>query len=187
MINGGSWKVERIAESMPCSSDMDLGKAGRPKPHTTCQWRYYQCSNVLHWTYPQQKRIDSTVGLLDQSVITEGSDIEKDVLDSLEIQDTIIEKITCLKRFLEKANAAVSTTVTSATPAINDVTRTATASCLPKLDLPRYSGDSLGWQTFWDSFKAAVHFNSHLRGVKKFNYLRAQLDGDNLWFCSNRR
>jgi len=110
--------------------------------------------------------------------MTEASDIEKDVLDSLDIQDTIIEKITCLKRFLEKANAAVPTTVTSATPAISDATRTATASRLPKLDLPRYSGDPLGWQTFWDSFKAAVHSNSHLIGVEKFNYLRAQLDGE---------
>ena len=49
---------------------------------------------------------------------------------------------------------------------------------LPKLDLPRYSGDPLGWQTFWDSFKAAVHSNSNLTGVEKFNYLCAQLDGE---------
>jgi len=99
--------------------------------------------------------------------VTEVRDIEKDVLDSLEIHDTIIEKITRLKRFLEKANTAVSTTVTSATPAISDATRTATASYLPKLDLPRYLGDPLGWQTFWDSFKDAVHSNSHLTGVEK--------------------
>ena len=68
--------------------------------------------------------------------------------------------------------------VTPATPAISDATRTATASRLPKLDLPRYSGDPLGWLTFWDSFNAAVHSNSHLTGVEKFNYLRAQLDGE---------
>ena len=56
--------------------------------------------------------------------------------------------------------------------------RPAPASRLPKLDLPRYAGDPLGWQTFWDSFKAAVHSNSNLTGVEKFNYPRAQLDGE---------
>ena len=30
-------------------------------------------------------------------------------------------------------------------------------SCLPKLTLPVFSGDPLNWQTFWDSFNAAVH------------------------------
>ena len=108
--------------------------------------------------------------------MTEASDIKKDVLDSLEIQDTIIKKITRLKRFVEKGNVAESTTVTSAAPTPSDATRT--ASHLPKLDLPRYSGDQLGWQTFWNSFKAAVHPNSHLTGVEKFYYLCAQLDGE---------
>ena len=121
------------------------------------------------------QQLDSRI----QSTIAEPSDIERDVLESLEIQDTIIENMTRLKRFLEKANTTVTTTVTSSTPPITDeVARPSVASRLPKLDLPRYSGDPLGWQTFWDSFKAAVHSNSNLTGVEKFNYLRAQLDGE---------
>ena len=96
----------------------------------------------------------------------------------LDIHDTIIEKMTCLKRFLEKANATVPTATTATPPISDDTARPTTASRLPKLDLPRYSGDPLGWQTFWDSFKAAVHSNSNLTGVEKFNYLRAQLDGE---------
>ena len=44
--------------------------------------------------------------------------------------------------------------------------------------MPRYSGDPLGWQTFWDSFKAAVHSSTHLTGNEKFNYLLGQLDGE---------
>ena len=39
------------------------------------------------------------------------------------------------------------------------------ASCLPKLSLPTYSGDPLSWQTFWDSFRAAVHLNPTLSGA----------------------
>lgn len=36
----------------------------------------------------------------------------------------------------------------------------------------------LPWQPFWDSFEAAVHSNPNLTGVEKFNYLRAQLEGE---------
>ena len=51
-------------------------------------------------------------------------------------------------------------------------------SRLPKLTLPVFSGDPLTWQTFWDSFNAAVNSNPTLSPVQKFNYLRAQLQGD---------
>ena len=44
---------------------------------------------------------------------------------------------------------------------------------LPKLTLPTFSGNPLMWQTFWDSFSAAVHSNTSLTGVHKLNYLRA--------------
>ena len=51
-------------------------------------------------------------------------------------------------------------------------------SRLPKLTLPVFSGDPLNWQTFWDSFNAAVHTNPALGSIQKFNYLKAQLQGD---------
>lgn len=118
-----------------------------------------------------------------QSVIEGPDDLERDVFDSIEIQDALIERMTRLKRYLEKSNTTVTTPPTS--HAEDDShrprdtsARSAPASRLPKLDLPRFSGDPLRWQTFWDSFKAAVHSNSNLTGVEKFNYLRAQLDGE---------
>ncbi|XP_065918727.1 uncharacterized protein [Dysidea avara] len=49
---------------------------------------------------------------------------------------------------------------------------------LPKLPLPTFDGNPLQWQTFWDSFSAAVDSNPCLTGIQKFNYLRAQLKGD---------
>ena len=49
---------------------------------------------------------------------------------------------------------------------------------LPKLTLPTFSGDSLQFQTFWDSFEAAIHNNKGLTGVQKFHYLRTQLLGN---------
>ena len=49
---------------------------------------------------------------------------------------------------------------------------------LPKLTQPTFSGNSLHWLTFWDSFQAAIDFDTNLRGVQKFNCIKAQLDGD---------
>ncbi|XP_065180252.1 uncharacterized protein LOC135810689 [Sycon ciliatum] len=49
---------------------------------------------------------------------------------------------------------------------------------LPKLELPQFSGDIMQWPTFWDSFSAAVHSQSGLAKVEKFNYLRSLVRGE---------
>ncbi|XP_070535063.1 uncharacterized protein [Ptychodera flava] len=46
---------------------------------------------------------------------------------------------------------------------------------LPKLTLTPFSGDILTWQSFKDGFDAAVHNDTSLSGVQKFQYLRAHL------------
>ena len=43
----------------------------------------------------------------------------------------------------------------------------------PKLVLPSFNGNPLEWQSFWDTFRSAVHDNSTISDVQKFNYLRA--------------
>ena len=48
---------------------------------------------------------------------------------------------------------------------------------LPKLDLPKYAGDVLEWQSFWEMFKASVH-DTDLPEVTKFSYLRSLLEGE---------
>ena len=63
---------------------------------------------------------------------------------------------------------------THETPHVNE---THNYSRLPKLALPTFNGDPLQWQTFWDSFSAAVHCNPRLSGAQKFNYLCTQLQG----------
>ena len=47
---------------------------------------------------------------------------------------------------------------------------------LPKISLPRFSGDPLKWTTFWDSYQSATHLNPDISKVDKFNYLRSLLD-----------
>ncbi|KAG0425818.1 hypothetical protein HPB47_027036 [Ixodes persulcatus] len=49
---------------------------------------------------------------------------------------------------------------------------------LPELELLRFNGDSLQWQSFWEQFEQVVHNNRELSPTDKFNYLRAALSED---------
>ena len=46
---------------------------------------------------------------------------------------------------------------------------------LPKLDLRKFDGDISKWPSFWDAFESAVHSNTKLAPIDKFNYLNSLL------------
>jgi len=48
---------------------------------------------------------------------------------------------------------------------------------LPWLQLPKFKGDVKNWSSFWDSFKFAIHENTEIPRVDKFNYLNSLLEG----------
>ena len=54
---------------------------------------------------------------------------------------------------------------------------TSPRSKLPKLSLPKFRGDVMKWNAFWDSFQSAIHDNKNLSKVEKFNYLKSVLEG----------
>ena len=61
---------------------------------------------------------------------------------------------------------------------VTSVTSTGTADVkLPKLSLPKFSGDVLQWQSFWDQFTAVVD-SSDIPDISKFSYLRSLLEGE---------
>ena len=47
---------------------------------------------------------------------------------------------------------------------------------LPKISLPHFRGNPIYWTAFWDSYESAIHLNSALTDVDKFNYLRSLLE-----------
>ncbi|XP_046145368.1 uncharacterized protein LOC123988660 [Osmia bicornis bicornis] len=49
---------------------------------------------------------------------------------------------------------------------------------LPKIELPKFSGDPLQWESFRDLFKSLVHDVSHLPDVQKLLYLKYSLTGE---------
>ena len=57
---------------------------------------------------------------------------------------------------------------------------TPTRSKLPKLVLPKFRGDVTQWRAFWDSFNSAIHSNSFLTKIDKFNHLNSLLEGQAL-------
>jgi len=48
---------------------------------------------------------------------------------------------------------------------------------LPKLVLPKFRGDIMEWQSFWDSFNSAIHTYPQLSQIDKFNHLHSLLEG----------
>ena len=55
-------------------------------------------------------------------------------------------------------------------------TPTGTRVKLPKIILPRFSGNVMQWPSFWDSYNSSIHRNETLSEVDKFNYLRSLLE-----------
>ncbi|GBL98730.1 hypothetical protein AVEN_8628-1 [Araneus ventricosus] len=51
---------------------------------------------------------------------------------------------------------------------------------LPKLTIPKFNGHSLYWNSFWNSFRVAIHDNTSLSKDEKFNYLRSYLSANAL-------
>ncbi|GBM19339.1 hypothetical protein AVEN_195979-1 [Araneus ventricosus] len=49
---------------------------------------------------------------------------------------------------------------------------------LPRLQIPQYDGNILNFNDFYSQFEAAIHKNSNLSDVEKFNYLKSYLIND---------
>ena len=49
---------------------------------------------------------------------------------------------------------------------------------LPKLEIVKFKGDYTKWQSFIESFKAAIHSSATLSNIDKFNYLRCYVARD---------
>ena len=47
---------------------------------------------------------------------------------------------------------------------------------LPKISLPYFKGNPIYWTAFWVAYESAIHNNSSLSNIDKFNYLRSLLE-----------
>ena len=117
-------------------------------------------------------------------------DIEREIMESDDVETKIIVKT---KQIEAKLNAMTklnevngeSSTSSAEVPQVNTTTHTPVTQVvaqnfhakLPKLVLPKYKGEATKWHSFWDSFKSAVHKNTTLSAIERFNYLISLLEG----------
>ena len=142
-----------------------------------------------------QDKVSELKGM-DQEVLEylDDSKIDEDVTCSCDfaraIQACIVDLETALVSEKEKgrsqgvalvsqsADAGLNSTQTPAQTATNSsVSSTHNHAKLPKLELKKFYGNHIDWYPFWESFESAVHRNSSLSGVDKFNYLKSLLGG----------
>ena len=99
------------------------------------------------------------------------SEIEKEAQEA----DVIAAKIIEYKTNLESVKRP--TTSVEPTRTITELSALVTRPRLPKLTLPTFKGDVTRWTSFWDSYDQAIHSNTQLSTVDKFNYLHSLLEG----------
>ncbi|KAK3737886.1 hypothetical protein QZH41_012856, partial [Actinostola sp. cb2023] len=113
--------------------------------------------------------------------------LDEEILDKLEDESEIFEEIDEAGKFTQaihemtiKIDTALSETEVKNTEQPTNSTPSAhsgKSAKLPKLIIKRFKGEATEWQSFWDSFKSAVHDNASLSGIDKFNYLKSLVEG----------
>jgi len=71
----------------------------------------------------------------------------------------------------------VTPTTSASTPISTPAVTPTLGVRLPKLMIQPFDGNVTLWTSFWDSYDSAIHQNTGLNGVDKFNYLRSLLKG----------
>uniref|UniRef100_T1IUT9 Uncharacterized protein n=1 Tax=Strigamia maritima TaxID=126957 RepID=T1IUT9_STRMM len=81
-----------------------------------------------------------------------------------------------LKHFQQ--SQAMNTSTSALSSLSSGIPASKVTAKLPKLEMPKFSGLVIDWQSFEDRFEAAVGKNPHLSSVDKFQYLLAACSGD---------
>ncbi len=120
---------------------------------------------------------------LDEDIINEIEDEDKiteDIFQAGEVGESINRMIVRIDNVLKAVavsnvpSQGLGTNVFSENQHIHPLP---TKAKLPKLSLKKFTGNPTDWQSFYDSYTAAVHSNDTLSKVDKFNYLKTLLEG----------
>ena len=115
------------------------------------------------------------------------SELDKDILDSLVEEEEIVEEIELVGDYNNDLNEMLIRVDEALVMAGRDVRRVESTTSttvsavernsvkLPRLEIKTFSGEPTEFQSFYDSFQAAVHQNESLKDIEKFTYLRSLL------------
>ena len=126
----------------------------------------------------------SELQVLDRDIVERLEDVSKidsDVSESCElisvIQECMVDLESALTAQESQEKSQQSSSLESAKTAQGHLQTVHTHAKLPKLELKKFHGNPIEWYPFWESFESAVHKNSNLSGVDKFNFLKSLLTG----------
>ena len=78
---------------------------------------------------------------------------------------------------LDSVSFAISVPPVTIGPSTVTTTVTPADQILPKLSIESFDGEVTKCTPFWDSYDSAIHKNSSLNDIDKFNYLRSLQKG----------
>ena len=128
------------------------------------------------------EQFDSYMSKLDEAqsdvevLIADEFQLNEDVQNAADFRDNARKpriRATALYQTLNSATNGRAPSTSSA-PSV-----TSPEAKLPKITLPKFGGEVLQWESFWDIFKATVD-DTDLTDVTKLTYLKASLEGDAL-------
>lgn len=104
---------------------------------------------------------------------------EEEIEREIEESESITAKIIESKRKIDSSLKGIpgDRSVRPSTGVVHSDHATVNRPRLPKLTLAKFRGDVTAWCSFWDSYKSAVHENSDISVIDKFNYLNSLLEG----------
>ena len=131
------------------------------------------CDVQVKITKFTSESIDKTSQSTEQTAET--SDITEQNVESLETQ---VSEANFIPSSLQSTNTNTTLNTNTQIPNTNSTASTnmpnSVRSKLPKLTLPvNYPK----WGSFWDSYSSAIHDNSEISKIDKFNYLNSLLEG----------
>ena len=126
--------------------------------------------------------------ILDQ---VEDDEIDKEIEETSDLKGDIQERIVNIELVIrsdrsssesedEGGSLYAATSVSSSKKSSakkKDAKQIAQTVKLPKLVIKKFGGNHAEYQSFWDSFDAAIHSNESLNDIEKLNYLRSYLEG----------
>ena len=107
-----------------------------------------------------------------------GDTLEEEITKSADIRDEVTGALAILKFRLQQCS--FSSPPSGKAPRAHDHCDNVgtLGPKMPIVKIPIFSGDLLLWPTFWDSFRANVHENTHYSKVAKMSYLLDHLKGE---------
>ncbi len=134
------------------------------------------CDVQVKITKFTSESIDKTSKSTEQTAET--SDITEQNVESLETQ---VSEANFIPSSPQSTNTNTTLNTNTQIPNTNSTASTnmpnSVRSKLPKLTLPKFKGQVTKWGSFWDSYSSAIHDNSEISKIDKFNYLNSLLEG----------